>query len=187
VLAKSVNAPLALEWLAARFRPRIVVVLRHPLNVIASWMELGWGGCNLHTNPRVLRRLAPRWGLPQLGPNPSKVERLAWQVGLFHCAIRNGADRHEDWLVASHEDLCIAPEGGFRALYNRLGLEWTARVGHVLYQTNRPGKRWDLTRIAAELPDRWRTRLSADQVQEAWSVLSRVEAPWVDGVARDVE
>src|SRR5207247_758089 len=41
VVVKSVHAPLALEWVAARFEPAVVVVLRHPLNVIASLLELG--------------------------------------------------------------------------------------------------------------------------------------------------
>lgn len=187
ILAKSVNAPLALEWVAAAFRPSVVVVLRHPLNVIASWVDLGWGGCDLHTNPTIRRRMADRWGLPELGPTPSTVERLAWEVGLFTSAVRDGAERHGDWLVASHEDLCVHPEDGFRSLYERLGLEWSGRTELVLYQTNRPGTGWDLTRIAVEQPGLWRTRLSPDQVREASSVLSRIEAPWVAEVAGDLE
>jgi hypothetical protein len=187
VLAKSVNAPLALEWLAARFRPAMVVVQRHPLNVLASWMELGWGGCELYSNPRIRERLVGRWGLPQLGPAPSTVERLAWEIGLFSCAIRDGAERHQDWVVASHEDLCLDPEGGFRRLYERLGLEWTSQAEVVLDRTNRPGTGWNLIRVAAEQPERWRKRLSPDQVREAWSVLSRIEAPWVERIAAELE
>src|SRR3989442_4909 len=105
VMVKAVHAPLALEWIWARLGPRIVVVLRHPLNVIASWLELGWGGCALETNPWVRERFVDRWNLPMLDPDASRLQRLAWEAGLFTSALRAGVERHSEWIAASHEDL----------------------------------------------------------------------------------
>lgn len=187
VLVKSVHAPLALEWIAARLRPQVLVVLRHPLNVIASWMELGWGGCALETNPRVRDRFGARWSLPQLGAGASRVHRVAWEVGLFTSALQAAADRHPEWVVASHDSLCRDPEAGFRLLYERLGLVWPESARSYLGESNRPGSGWSMSRVAAEQPDSWRSRLSAEQVRDIWSVVSRFQAPWVERLARDVE
>ncbi len=186
VMVKSVHAPLAVEWIWTRFRPTTVVVLRHPLNVIASWIELGWGGCALDTNPRLWDRFGDRWRLPRLDPDPTQTQRLAWEAGLFTTALREGADRHPEWIVASHEDLCADPGSTFRDLFERVAFPWSSQVEAFLAESNRPGDGWSTQRIAAEQPDRWRHRLTEAQLDEIWSVLSRFEAPWVQAVAADL-
>jgi hypothetical protein len=186
VLVKSVHAPLALEWISARLGPRILVVLRHPLNVIASWLELGWGGCALETNPHVRERSEERWGLPRLEGGASTIQRLSWEAGLFATALREGADGHPEWVVASHDDLCLDPGAGFRALFDGLGFPWTKEAGDFLDQANQPGEGWSGYRVAAEQPERWRRRLTGPQLDEIWSVLSRFRGAWVEAVARDL-
>jgi Sulfotransferase family len=186
VMVKSVHAPLALEWISARVRPRILVVQRHPFSVIASWLELGWGGCALEANPRIRERFGQRWSLPELDADASRLQRLAWEVGLFTCAARDGADRHPDWLSVSHEDLCTDPIVRFRSLFEHVGYPWSPAVEDFLNASDRPGEGWSGYRVAAEQPDRWRLRLDADQVREAWSILSRFGAPWVEAVAADL-
>jgi len=187
VMVKSVHIPLAVEWVAAKFRPRMLVVLRHPLNVIASWKELGWGGCALHTNPTVGRRMAGRWGMPPLDDGCPQLQCLAWEVGLFTSALETAVDRHPDWLSVTHESLCVDPPAGFRRLFDQVGLSWSSRAHEFLTESNRPGSGYKTLRIAAEQPDRWKRRLTSDDVREVWAVLSRIQAPWVERVARDLE
>jgi hypothetical protein len=186
VMVKSVHAPLALEWIWAAFRPRTLVVLRHPLNVVASWLELGWGGCALESNPRVRTRFAVRWGLPQLDGDASTLQRLAWEAGVFTSALRDGVERHPEWIAASHENLCVDPVARFQDLFGRVDYPWSKDVEAFLEEANRPGKGWSTYRVAADQPERWRRRLNTEQVREIWSVLSRFRAPWVETVSRDV-
>jgi hypothetical protein len=186
VLVKTVHAPLALEWIGARFQPRVLLVERHPLNVVASWTELGWGGCALDTNPTVRARFGARWKLPQLGPDPTPLDRVAWEVGLFTSALHAAADRHPDWPVASHDALCLDPEAGFRRLHERLGLSWRPETSAYLEESNRPGMGWSMSRVAADQPESWKKRLQPGQIRAVWSVLSRFDAPWVARLARDV-
>jgi hypothetical protein len=186
VMVKSVHAPLALEWISARLDPVMVVVLRHPLNVIAGWTELGWGGCALDSNPVIRERFGERWNLPGLDGRATTLHRLAWEAGLFATALGDGLDRHPEWIPATHEDLCIDPVSKFRTLVGRVGLEWSDQAEAYLVEANRPGQGWETTRVAAEQPDRWRERLTPDQVRGAWSVLSAFRAPWVEAVGRDV-
>ena len=42
LVVKSVYAPLAVEWIAHRHDVRDRLVLRRPLNVVSSWLRLGW-------------------------------------------------------------------------------------------------------------------------------------------------
>jgi hypothetical protein len=186
VMVKSVHAPLALEWIASRLAPRIVVSLRHPLNVIASWVALGWGGCALVSNPHVLGRFGPRWSLPELDRSATPLAQAAWEVGVFTCALEDAAALPGS-IPAWHDTLSRDPRGGFRQLFAQLDVAWSDEVDRFLTESDRPGAGFTTYRVAAEEPDRWRTRLSPEQIREAWSILSRIEAPWVERVARDLE
>ena len=94
VIAKSVHAPLAVEWVTQRFDVDVLVVLRHPANVLASWLEL-----DLPDRDRSLDRWPPsrtatraRWHVPSPGPEP--LARMVWQLGLFTASLEEAAARH---------------------------------------------------------------------------------------------
>jgi len=166
VLVKSVHASLAAEWVAARWRPRVVVVLRNPLNVVGSHVALGWGPSDLDSHP------GHRPGRPALGPGASPLRRLAWQIGVFIAALEAAARRNPDWLVVSHEDLCGDPATGFKALCTALGLPWTDEAAGYLADSDRPGKGLETRRVTAEQPSNWTRQLSPAQVDEVVDVLS---------------
>jgi Sulfotransferase family len=173
VVVKSVHGPFALEWIAERARPQVVVILRHPLNVIASWTELRWGGCSLATHPLLRARFVDRWRIPALSSSSSRLAKVTWEVGLLMSALEASAQAHPDWHVVWHEALCRDPHTEFKRLYAELGLGWTAAADAYLTDSNRPGSGAMPQRIASEQPERWRKRLSADQVREIRSVLER--------------
>jgi hypothetical protein len=187
VLVKTVYSPLALDWIDERFHPQVLIVLRHPLNMMSSWAELGWGGCALDTNPTVRERLAARWDLPQLGSDATLLQRIAWEVGLFTSQLHAGLDEHPHWMAVSHEDLCVDSRAKFQPLYRDLGLKWSSRTEAFLADRNRPGTGFAVFRVAAEQPDRWRGRLRKDQLDQIWSVFSRINAPWVERVGLDLQ
>jgi len=187
VMVKTVHAPLALEWLASRFEPRVLVVLRHPLNVIASWLDFGWGGHYLDTHPKIQERFAAQWALPRLPADRSPLAAVTWEVALFTSVLHAAVENHKDWWVVSHESLCTEPVSGFRSLFARLDLTWGGEAERVLMESDRPGTGYVVTRVAAEQPESWKRRLTREQLNEIWSILSQIQAPWLERVARDLE
>jgi hypothetical protein len=187
VVVKSVHAPLALEWVASRFGPRVVIVLRHPLNTIASWLEFGWGGCYLDTHPKVRERFAGPWGFPDVPEGRSLVSAVTWEVALFTSVLQAAAEGQPDRLAISHEALCADPIGGFRGLCADLGLEWTDEAERFVRESDRPGTGYETARVAAEQPDRWKSRLSPEHLQEIRALLSRIRsAPWAENVVGEL-
>jgi Sulfotransferase family len=188
VVVKSVHAPLALDWLTSRLAPRVLIVHRHPFNTIASWLEFGWGGCYLDTHRRARDRFADPWGFPELGEDRSLVSAVAWEVALFASVLAAAARDHPEWLAVSHETLCTDPIGGFRRVYADLGLAWTQEAERFVRDSNRAGTGYETARLAAEQPDRWKRRLSPEQVREIRSLLSRIRAgPGLDELTGDAE
>lgn len=175
VIVKSVHCLLSLEWVVARFHPATLVVLRHPLNVIGSWMDLGVKARDqrLDSNPKVVETFAIGWGVSLPGAAASDVERAAWHYGLYATALQDACDRHPEWLTVQHEDLCAAPEDGFRSIADALGLRWTEATSAWLAESDRPGEGFATQRVASEQPERWRSRLDDVQVGQIRAVLEK--------------
>jgi hypothetical protein len=170
---KSIYSAFYLEWLVQRYDPRVIVIQRHPLNVISSWRELQIPGFDLTTRPALLERYRDRYEGQPLGPQASDLSKISWQVGLLTTAIGDALERHPEWLFVTHEDLCEDPVNRIRYVLERAGMPWSGDVEQFLEESNRPGEGLKPQRVTKDQPTRWRGRLTDDEVDEINSVLAR--------------
>jgi Sulfotransferase family len=173
LLVKSVHAPLAIEWIAEEFDVDVLVLLRHPGNVLSSWLTLNLNEqfVHLEENPAVRTRLLNPWGVAVPGPDP--LERMIFTIGVLSTALEAAASRNPRWLIRTHEQLCNDPGEEFKNLYADLGLTWSKAVEGFLAGNDRPGEGFRTQRVAAELPDNWKRRLTSHQVAVMQRVLSQ--------------
>jgi len=165
VVVKSVHAPLALDWLADRFPSlRVVVVVRHPANVLSSLRELQLPDQDraLDRHPAVRDGLLRAWGVPP--PGRGELERAAWQVCLLTAVLLEASARHPEWLVAEHDDLCRRPAEQFAGLSAALGVTWNERAEEFLIASDAAGEGFAVRRRREAQPGRWRSRLTAAEV-----------------------
>ncbi|HXA28072.1 MAG TPA: sulfotransferase [Candidatus Angelobacter sp.] len=192
VLVKTVNASLALEWLSATYRPRVVVLHRNPLNVVSSWMQLDMLPRRpLWDDPEVRRSLMVRLDVAPPPSDASEAARVAWTVGLLYAGMRQAVRRHPEWIVLSHDELCREPRAGFTELYGRLGLDWTEGTDAYLTASEDPSftahggnakahPNAVTTTVEGESrrlvqATQYRRRLSPEQVAEVTGVLRRFD------------
>jgi Sulfotransferase family len=172
VVAKSIHAQLSIEWIAAEFDVDVLVLLRHPASVLASWMEVGLKDSRystLENHPVIRERFIEPWGVPRPGPDP--VERMSWMIGLLIAALEEAYSRHPEWHLRTHEQLCSDPAAEFEQLYADLGLTWGEAPADFLLRHNTEGSGFMVKRIASELPDSWKSRLDDKQLATLRSVL----------------
>jgi hypothetical protein len=173
LVVKSIRAQLAAEWLADAFDVELLILLRHPANVLASWLELNLKdsrNSTLETRPEIRTRYLEPWGVPLPGPDP--IERISWRIGLLMAALEDACSRHPEWHVRSHEQLCTDPVAEFQKLYTDLGLEWDVASAEFLDAHNTPGSGFVVKRVASELSDVWQQRLDDDQLATLRRVLA---------------
>jgi hypothetical protein len=140
VIVKSVNSAFALDWIAQRYHPKIVVLRRNPLNVVSSWVVLQMGAESfIGHDPRVQEEFLRPVGITAPNGHTSTVGLTAYNVGLLTRALKQAAERHPDWIVVSHDELCLAPEAQFKDLTARLGLQWTTAMEDYLRKSDDPG------------------------------------------------
>jgi hypothetical protein len=172
VIVKSVQCSLSLPWVASRVDAQVVVVQRHPLNVVSSWLEIGFH--DLAAVPRnIAAHYCASWGTDPTETSGSALARTAWRVGFHMSVLEEAVQANPRFIRVSHDDLCRDPLNGLRELAKRCGLTWSDSARSFVADSNRPGYGYDMHRISAYQPDRWRERLTPAQVDEAMAVLAR--------------
>jgi hypothetical protein len=173
VVVKSIYAHFAIDWLVEHYDPRIMVIQRNPLNVISSWAELGVHGFDILDRPSIRERYLDRLGIAPLGPSAGQLQSITMWVGLLTSVLAEHVERHPEWLLVTHEDLCIDPVERIRAAGEGVGLAWTEQSERFLQDSDRPGSGFSNVRVTRDQPERWRSRLTAEQVTEIESILAQ--------------
>jgi hypothetical protein len=172
VIVKSVHAPFAAEWIAQRYSPRVLVVRRNLLNVVASWLRMEFDDYSMATD-RQVAVVTENLGLPRPEAGWERAARAAWEVGVLATSLEQALASHPDWHVVQHEDLCVAPAEGMARLCTQLGLEFSPRMQAFLEASDRPGSRYDTKRVASEEPGKWRRSLSTGEADVIREMLGR--------------
>ena len=173
-VVKSVHAGLCLSLIADHFDPWIVLLFRHPANIIASSLEL-----NIKDADRGLIKRSELQVL--LEDYSNDIERLddplskmGFQIGLFYYLWEQEVVKRPSCITRTHEDLCIDPVSRFEDLYNALDLPWNETIANTIHSMNKPGKGFKTFRVLEDLNNKWKRVLSNEQIrkiQQGYSIL----------------
>jgi hypothetical protein len=186
-VTKTVHAQFAIEWIAARYDPIVIVIRRNLLSVIGSWLQLGFVPYAIDTpfelrdHPVIKRDYLEPLGLDPPSRDAPMMQQIAWHVGLLSLGLDRAIAQHPEWIVVDHEGLCESPFERFRELFSRTGLTWTDAVDRELYRLDKPGTGVGPQRVARDRVDSWKVSLTPEQVVEA----NRILQPFQTSVGAD--
>jgi len=192
-------AMLASEWLADRLGCRVVVVVRDPAAVAASWKRLGWTTdlSELLNQPALMRD----WLEPYRGPMESVAatpEDLPGRIGmlwrLLHLVVAEYERRCSGLRIVRYEDLAADPLASFADLYADLGLRFDERARRVVVRSTtrnaqRRAHRWSLSRSGLSktgyrpMDSRanlvaWKSQLGVEEVARVRALTADVADRW---------
>lgn len=173
VVIKSATLSLALDWFNWRFPGcSIVVVERHPLDVVASRLANGFD--DIAPLPRGWREHCGAPDLPGYEPDAGATltERTAWLVATLYTVQSFWADRLGLPRIR-HEALCADPSATLWPLFDRLELPDRDAAELLIESTNRPGQGFEIARERANAACSARRSLSQSQLAAVKSVFER--------------
>lgn len=183
VAVKDVASVMAVEWLAHRYGPKVVLIVRHPGAVILSELRQGTpAGQSLAailTQKQVIEyHLKPYVGI--LKEAKSEIEQLAAVWAARHRVVADGLQRHPEWLVVCYENLCADPVGQFRELFAALDLRWSrAMETYVNRHSTVAGEgAYSIQRVSNRQIDEWRGRMADRDVAQVQEITRALEIPF---------
>lgn len=185
VLVKLVFANLNLAWFSATFPDaRQVCVLRHPCGQFESWQRLGWQPKpeRLLDNPRLVAdHLHPFVHLIRSARTFWERAGALWAATIYVIHRQTLADPRR--LILAYEWLCRDPLEGYRDLYGRLGVAWTAEAERFVRESDRAGdeRTYSIVRPTAAQIDKWTTRIKQEDVEACRAFVVPFGLPYYPG------
>lgn len=169
MVIKSVHCLLSLGWIEQCFQPKILIVKRNPLNLLASYLKMRLPDSNrniFHQKKLVadyFSSIAPE--AINLSRNGTPIQQMAVQIAAFHYFLERVHLEHPNWLLVSHESICKDPLSSFRKIYAELNLKWCQQVSAFIRETNSPGKGFSIKRVTKNELNKWKSILTAEQAK----------------------
>lgn len=164
-IIKSVHAVLYAEWIAERFQPaKVVVIMRHPVAVIQSWRRLRM--------PDATRLTAPSNSADGPEAERANLRDMARQLSLMYSSLFDAMRRHPQWLTVWHESLCQNPAANLRAVAEKSGIGWDARMDKRISRLNRAGEGYTAEREASREIDKWRGEVTSEEIRAIEAVFA---------------
>ena len=168
-VVKDVHTCMAVERWAVH-HPRVILQVRHPCAVAASWAALDykadWQADLLLTQPALMQN-HPEAGRLALERRGDLFHDVGAYWGATYRILADLARDRPDWRWSVHEQVCAEPATEYRRLVEGLPVD-TGALDRFLTETDRaPGEGdspYAVARRTAEEPDKWRSTLTADQV-----------------------
>lgn len=180
VLIKEVHAVLAIGRIERLIEPQVIIIVRHPCALAASWLRLRaerpddpmWRDIDDHLDgllrqdALVDEHLAPH--VQTLSSARTYLEKVGALWGAIYSVLLRQAAQRPDWVVVTHEELSLNPEAAFRSLFDQVGIRWTSSTSRRLESTTsaHSTEPYQTVRISKKEPDKWRKELTNEQVEE---------------------
>ncbi len=184
-LLKDPFAVFSLPWFREALNCSIVVTVRHPAGFASSLKRLDWpfDFSDLLNQPLLMR--------DHLEPYRSRMQSvdkndLLGQAGLLwtmvYQVVNQICSENRSIQVVRHEDLSLDPIGGYRRLYDSLGLEFTPQVEQDIQNSSGSENPAELSRKkvhSVKLDSRanlynWKRRLTSEEISRLRQITEEV-------------
>jgi hypothetical protein len=182
-LIKDPDAAFLSEYMSERYNCKVMVLIRHPGAIMASFKRLGWTFD--FTNFLMREEFVNKYLSEFKQLLQRKDKSLAVQVGLLWVCVYKVLTvyekRHCTWLTIKHEDICLKPEETFEKIFEWGDLKYTNSIRKEIIakmKSDNPinalnNSIHDLSRNSQKLVDYWKHNIT----HEEKTILKKITAP----------
>jgi len=208
LVMKDANGFFAAEWVAARYRMKVMVLVRSPFAWLASMKSAGWDqldGCNRKSIPDCKRdvlleqliRMASKSSAGDQLRLPHRISSLlqrakkwgstarnaVFLLAFFHSCVGYRA-RFPHWRFIRQEDALARSDIFITELYDFIGIPWATadhevmQVARASTHSNEGHTRHSSRRVFGSQPTAWQTVLTTTERNMAANLTRDASAPW---------
>ena len=181
-IIKEIRCNLMLGWLKKRANPPIVLMIRHPLQIVSSWSKLGWGkeACGSRSDlDIILSQQSLLKDFPLISDvmkqikHSDFVEKIVFQWCIFHFIPIQQLTKDEAHTLF-YENLLNDPDNEVARLFQYLSKPFDnsklRKAMKTTSSTNFLGR--DFNEDQSRLKNSWMEEFSTKQIQRANYILA---------------
>ncbi|MCU0285316.1 MAG: sulfotransferase domain-containing protein [Acidobacteria bacterium] len=182
LVIKEVN-PLAFEWILPKYKPRIILLVRHPAAVALSWKRLGWIPTKedlLYSTGRLLNGSLSRWKENIM----SAANFWELQGALQGAVLRKALDcvaNHDDARIIIYEKLCASYRDTFHELFRFSQLQWDNHIEELIAAKSSGDDSvnpYGTMRNSKKMPNAWKDKIPAAELDNLRKYFSAFNLPF---------
>ena len=170
IVIKDVHIWTAAPFVDVKLQPNMVIIVRHPCAVAASWARLEYSNRSID---RLLKQksLVDRY-LKDYVPHINSSNNYFFRIGAFWGAayqtLAEMTKSHRHWTWVKHENMCEAPYEMLKKITSKMGVDCHENGHRFIYKQNTETKSNDpysAKRKTKQQKDKWKDELSHRQQQ----------------------
>ncbi|MDY7023954.1 MAG: hypothetical protein SWJ54_21840 [Cyanobacteriota bacterium] len=175
---------LLTEYLYIQFSVKPVIIIKHPLSLIASLKRVNWWPHLGEINDQpcfVQDYFANELDFIQnTNSDPVLAAAAYWRA--VHQVFLSQSSHYRDWQLITHEELSASPQSTFKNLYSKLDLPWSKSVEKKIIKLTdrnqstqaRRGRVQDFNRNSADIFKVRRQSLSREERKAIFEIVEDV-------------
>ena len=171
LVIKEVASYMSVEWVYERYKPDVLVLVRHPCAVALSEKKKGTSVerpmLEIMRQPALLENhLEPYLGVMKKAKRSYEIYGAIW--GARNRVLADLIPNYPQWKILFYEDVCKNPLGSFRHLYDHYNLDWSRRVEKFVKRTTVKEKSgtYSISKVSEKQIDKWKHEMTRDEIEQ---------------------
>ena len=159
-------------------------MVRHPVALALSYLNLGWTDINIEKAPLAGRALI-NTSLSRWQQHLKSVSDFWEQHGIMQGALlRNILDSltdYPDHRIVLYEELCADPMKIFLDLFSFAGLTWDRKIENLIRQRSSGGDTqnpYGTSRNSRTMATAWKDKVANEEVNRLRAAYKQFDLPW---------
>ena len=171
-LLKEPNACFSSDFLARRYGLKVIVLVRHPAAVVASFKRMGWPSDldRILQQKTLIRKYFSKMPLEK---HRDRVEEISLLWLMVMDVLTRFMEKNKDWILVRHEDLCRHPLGEFEKIFEKLNIFFSKKMKNRIIsstqsETVTPEDKnpFHLKRNSRKLAGAWQGLLTVGEIEK---------------------
>lgn len=190
VVIKEVATFISVEWVYKRYRPEVLIVMRHPCAVGLSEKNKNTPIEHpiteiLKQNTLLEKHLGPYVKILKKAKTPYEIYGAVW--GARNRVIADLMPQYPEWKIISYENLCENPSEEYRKLFEHFDLQWSDKVQRFIAQTTteEASGTYSIKRVTEKQVDKWKHVMNKYEIEQVYTFVEPFNLPFYR-VSRDL-
>lgn len=183
IVIKDIATFMSLEWVYIKYRPLILILMRHPCAVALSERNQNTPYKNaikflINQSNLTEDHLKDYVYVMESAKKPLEIYSAVWGARIK--ILANLIGRYPEWKIIHYENICDDPLNSFYEIFCQYDLKWSQNIKNFIIKTTTkelPGL-YSISKLSNKQIYKWKEDMSTNEIDQVRNIVERFELPF---------